>query len=133
MKYRTFKQNKLWRDKAIELLESQGSYLTCRQLDDTEFDKELRAKLIEEAYEVCAAQSREELLAELADVQEVIQSLMKLHVISAEELAIIQIQKREKRGGFDGRYYVEVAHHPVGSFGESYCLAAPEKYPEITE
>lgn len=75
--------------------------------------------------------SKDELIAELADVFEVIDSLCKLNKISKEEIVAIQKAKSEKRGGFEGRKYVTVAEHPEGSFGEKYCLAAPLKYPEI--
>jgi hypothetical protein len=69
------------------------------------------------------------LKAEIADVYEALNALMLLHVIAKEEVAIIQMRKRTERGGFEGRTFVEVAEHPVGSYGEKYCLADPLKYP----
>jgi hypothetical protein len=43
----------------------------------------------------------------------------------------MQQKKFLKRGGFAERKYVTTAEHPEGSFGEKYCRANPEKYPEI--
>ncbi len=131
-KMRKFVQNKLWRDKANEILEKQhGSIIHWRRLDDKEFNEQLRLKLLEESDEVKLAKSKEELISELADVFEVIDSLCKLNNVSREEIIVAQKAKIEKRGGFEGRKYVTVAEHLEGSFGEKYCLADPTKYPEI--
>ena len=51
--------------------------------------------------------------------------------IKKEEIIAAQTKKRQDRGGFSGRKFVDIAEHPVGSFGETYCLNDPEKYPEI--
>jgi len=128
---RKFKQNKLWRDKIIDMLENHGSVIHWRRLDDAEFDTQIRIKLIEEAQEVAAAKDRVELIGELADMYEVIDSIARLHAIQKEEIVAIQSQKRTKRGGFSGRTFVDTAEHPTGSLGETYCLADPEKYPEV--
>jgi predicted house-cleaning noncanonical NTP pyrophosphatase (MazG superfamily) len=66
---RTFLQKKLWRDKAIDMMEqNHGSKIHWRQLNDQEFNQQIRIKLLEEAEEVVAAQSRNELINELADL-----------------------------------------------------------------
>ncbi len=126
-----FQQNKLWRDKLPARMEAMGSIIHIKQLDDAEYDDQLRIKMLEEADEVRVAKNSTELLEELADVYEVVDALCALHGISKEQLLAIQTKKREDRGGFYGRSYVTVAEHPAGSFGEHYCRAQPEKYPEI--
>ncbi len=131
MKMRKFLQNKLWRDKAPQMMEARGSIMHIKKLTDAEFDQELRAKLLEEAAEVQAAHSKEELIGELADVHEVIDTLCAFHGISTEEIQTIQTKKRDDRGGFIERKYVTIAEHPEGSSGVEYCLAQPDKYPEI--
>lgn len=128
---RKFKQHKLWRDKAVDIMERHGSVIHWRQLSDQEFDKELRGKLLEEAQEVVVAKNRTELINELADVFEVIDALAMVHGITRTEINAAQAKKYQERGGFEERRFVEVAEHPEGSFGEQYCLADPEKYPEI--
>lgn len=130
-KMRRFKQNKLWRDNAPLMMEKHGSVIHLKQLNDQEFDNELRLKLLEEAQEVKDARSNNMLIEELADLYEVIDSLIALHKIDKEQILRAQETKRNERGGFMNRAYVSVADHPMGSYGEAYCLAAPEKYPEI--
>lgn len=130
---RTFLQKKLWRDKVVARHEARGSRCEYRVLGDAEYDLELRRKLLEEAAEVGAAKNSTELTMELADVLEVVDALCALHKIDPVELREVQLKKRDERGGFYKRIYVERAHHPVGGFGEAYCLADPEKYPEIVE
>lgn len=133
IKMRKFLQNKLWRDKAVDMMEQQhGSIIHWKYLDDDAFKKELNIKLIEEAQEVVVATSHESLIGELADVFEIIDALCKAHNITHAQIISAQQTKREKRGGFDGRKYVTIAEHPDGSFGVEYCLADPEKYPETT-
>lgn len=133
MKMRKFLQNKLWRDKAPGMMEAIGSVIHVKNLTDAEYDVQLRTKLLEEAEEVQAAKSQDELMSEIADVYEVIDSLIKFHNIDKEAISVIQAQKREKRGGFEQRKYVTIAEHTEGGFGEAYCLADPLKYPEVTE
>lgn len=130
-KFRYFIQNKLWRDKMPRESEKKGSVIHVKRLEDEEFDQELRRKLLEEAQEVKAANSQKELIGELADVYEVIETLCALHNIDIHEVITTQLQKRMERGGFMERKYVTIAEHPVGSFLEKYCLADPKKYPEI--
>jgi len=126
-----FRQDKLWRDKAPSMMEAHGSIIHIKELSDTEYDAQLRVKLDEETAEVLVTQSHKQLLEELADVCEVIDALCKLHNISKDELAVTQRKKYESRGGFYERTFVTIAEHPAGSFGEDYCRAQPEKYPEI--
>ncbi len=131
MKMRTFLQNKMWRDLAVEQLEAQGSVVHWKRLDDAKYDEQLRLKLVEEAKEVIAAKSRQELSVELADLLEMIEAVCAAHGISMEEIENLRVKKRAERGGFEGRKYVTIAEHPEGSFGERYCLNDPDKYPEI--
>lgn len=133
IRMRTFKQEKLWRDKAPKLMEAHGSIVHIKKLDDAAFDQELRRKLCEEADEVRTAGSREALITELADIYEVIDTLVRHHQLSQDEISELQKQKHEERGGFIQRFFVTHAEHPTGSYGEHYCLADPEKYPEILE
>ncbi len=131
MKMRKFKQNKLWRDKAVECLEQMGSKIYWTRLDDREFAEQLKIKFMEEAHEVCTAQTKEALLEELADILEVISSLGDVHSFTFEDIVNVQHKKYDERGGFHGRKFVTIAEHAVDSFGEKYCLADPEKYPEV--
>jgi predicted house-cleaning noncanonical NTP pyrophosphatase (MazG superfamily) len=131
MKRRAFLQNKLWRDLAVDMLEEQGSIIHWRRLDDEEFGLELRKKLVEESHEVATADSLDALQAEMADVLEVIESLCSAHGWTLTDIQQQQNQKKCARGSFAGRRYVTIAEHLEGSFGERYCLADIQKYPEV--
>lgn len=131
MKMRTFYQNKLWRDGMVTSREKEGSVFHFKTLTDAEYQEELGKKLIEEAEEVAAASSRENLIEEIADVLEVIDALYKAHGINNSEVLWAQIKKRQERGGFEGRKFVETVDHPENSSAVRYCLNQREKYPEI--
>lgn len=131
MKMRKFYSNKLWRDKLPGILQAMGSIVHTKQITDGEYEQALRVKLAEEAQEVQAAKNREELAEELADILEVINSLCALHDLSRNEIEAVQAKKRDERGGFAGRTFVTTVEHQENSWGERYCLAQPEKYPEI--
>jgi predicted house-cleaning noncanonical NTP pyrophosphatase (MazG superfamily) len=131
MKFRKFQQNKLWRDKLVERMEQMGSKIHWTRLDDAAFSEELKIKFMEEAQEVYAAQTKEALLEELADVLEVISSFGDVHDFTLQDIIAIQEKKRLDRGGFKERKFVTIAEHQADSFGEKYCLADPTKYPEI--
>lgn len=129
---RRFKQEKLWRDKLPEIMQKEyGSIIHIKPLNDQAFDNELRIKLFEEADEVKKASTTQSLIEELADLYEVIDTLLALHTIDKEHVLNAQRKKHEERGGFMQRSYVTVAEHKEGSYGVAYCLADPNKYPEI--
>lgn len=132
-KTRTFLQNKLWRDKVVTAIQSQGSVLEMRRLDDHEFDEKLRLKLLEECEEVQAAHTQQELIEELADVYEVIDALCALHGTQSAEVREAQRLKRLEKGGFDKRLFVSKATHAYDCKSVDYCRAQPHKYPEITQ
>lgn len=89
--------NKLVRDKIPEILDSKGVSYEKRIADDQEYLKELIKKLSEEVSEFKEAGDPEE----LADVLEVIESLLKLP--DYKETERIKVEKKEERGGFDQR------------------------------
>lgn len=112
-------------------MEDMGSLIHVKEVSDDEFSSLLGVKLLEEAEEVTAAQSRDDIISELADLHEVIDTIMILHKIEKVEVDSMQDKKRAQRGGFSERKFVTIAEHPEGSFGERYCLADKKKYPEI--
>lgn len=130
---RKFKQEKLWRNKVPSICEQSGSIINSKILNDAEFDEQLRIKLLEEAAEVQAAQTKQDLIAELADMHDVLSEIMTLHNIDMNAVEKTRIQKCAEKGSFSDRIYVTVAEHPAGSYSERYCLADPDKFPEIDQ
>ena len=109
-KYATHFFPKLIRDNMAKIFkEKYGVETENKGIADTELYKNLLTKkLIEESTEVSVAQNPEDIKTELADVLEVIDSILKVNDWSIEEVKKIQDTKREIKGGFDQRIYMEV-------------------------
>jgi predicted house-cleaning noncanonical NTP pyrophosphatase (MazG superfamily) len=100
--------NKLVRDKILEIIKAEGVNYKSRILDDEEFKKELLKKLVEEANEVFHTNGdRKELLKELGDVWEVIESIIKTFEIEQSEIQKVKQERKDSRGGFDQKIYLE--------------------------
>lgn len=95
--------NKLVRDKIPANIDSmEGRKSNWRVMDDEKYIKELNKKLLEEAHELIEENATEE----LADIMEVIQSIMRAKNISWEEVKKIQEMKRQQKGGFNDKIYL---------------------------
>lgn len=98
--------NKLVRDKITDTLDAKGVSYEARGLDDAEFETELLKKATEEAAELAAAASRDELVKELADLEDVLEEVKALQDITPEELAAAKEAAHQKKGGFIRRSYL---------------------------
>ena len=98
--------NKLVRDRIPEIIGSRGDRAVTRVLDDEGYRSALLAKLVEEAQKASGARA-EELPGELADVLEVLQALTEALGMSWEQLLALTADKRARRGGFEGRLFLE--------------------------
>lgn len=92
--------NKLVRDRIPEIILSSGNQCKTVILSDSEYCQALKEKLLEEVKEIYETKSREELLLEIADLYEVIDTFLAVHQIEREEVLKKQKQRREERGGF---------------------------------
>lgn len=97
---------KLVRDGIPHIIEAGGGQPVTRVLDQAGYLAALRAKLMEEAEEAQAA-SDKQLRSELADVLEVLQALAAAHGMSWEDVMAEAARKRDERGGFDQRIFLE--------------------------
>ena len=96
--------NKLVRDKIPnEIDRVEGRKATWRIMDKEEYEKELNQKLLEEAHEFIEENDPEE----LADLMEVIENIMKMKNITWDKIKKLQNAKREKKGGFQNKIYLE--------------------------
>ena len=94
---------KLVRDKIVDIIKSNGEKPVYHTLNDEDYLKELHKKLLEEANEFIEADDPEE----LADLMEVVYAIAKTKNINLEEVERIRLKKREKRGGFEQKLYLE--------------------------
>ena len=99
--------NKLVRDKIPEIIENDGEKPIVRVLNDNEYKKELEKKLKEEYEEFLIAEKKSERLEELADMLEVIRTLTLLEDEDIQFIIDIMDKKREKRGGFTKKLFLE--------------------------
>lgn len=95
--------NKLVRDRIPQQIQASGATCHVEVLSHLDYEQALRQKLIEEAQEVEAASSVEQLIQEIADVREVLDTLMAVHQLTEATILTAQHQKRQERGGFQQR------------------------------
>ena len=97
---------KLVRDKIPDIIINNGEKPITRILSLEEYKLELERKLEEEMKEVLNSSGNER-LEELADLLEVMIALANLDGKELEDIEKTCTLKREKRGGFSKRIYLE--------------------------
>ena len=95
--------HKLVRDGIPEIIRRQGEHCEVAVMTEEEYRQALREKLVEEATEAAQAATLQELITELADVQEVLDALRATYALAPETLVFEQAQRRAERGGFQQR------------------------------
>ena len=98
--------NKLVRDKIPEIIEGKNETPVTRILNDDECKLELEKKPYE-VYKEVIESSGEDRLFELADMIEVIKSLALLSGKTLEDIIELANGKRNKRGGFEKKIFLE--------------------------
>lgn len=96
------KYNKLVRDRIPEIIRNNGDSCNTKILDDLEYYQALNNKLLEEAKEFISSGDIEE----LADLEEVIFSILEYKNFSRDELEEIRKKKSLKRGSFKNRIFL---------------------------
>ena len=99
--------NKLVRDNIPDIIRDDNRTPVTRNLTDAEYEKELYRKLVEECNEVYEAEDNSETCKELADVLEVIRAIANVKGKTLEDIIKLADDKRNKRGGFSKRVYLE--------------------------
>ena len=97
---------KLVRDRIKAVVEEAGGVARVRSIDPVEGVLLLKQKLLEEAFEVWFAHD-DDVASEIADVAEVLDSLVRQLGLSHEEIAAAQNEKRAQRGGFENLVVLE--------------------------
>lgn len=98
--------NKLVRDNIPDIIIANEETPVTRILADEEYKKSLEEKLGEE-YEEALDSEGSERCEELADMIEVIRSLAALENTTLEGIVELADEKREKRGGFEKKIFLE--------------------------
>lgn len=98
--------NKLIRDRIPEITLADGWLSKTKILNKKEFVVELKKKILEEAKELNEGKDTKNLIEELADIQEIIDTILKEKSVKFAEFRKIQAQKRKKRGGFTKKLFL---------------------------
>lgn len=129
---RKFAYRKLVRDLVLEGIKQDGRQASWKTLDDDEYRKELVKKLVEESKELENESSKNEVVKELADIQEIVKALAKSYKITNEEINLEQNSKNMKSGSFNSKIFVDTVEvQEDNTKWLNYYLSNPEKYPEI--
>ncbi len=99
--------NKLVRDGIKDKIERNGETCEVRELtDNEEFEQELLKKVREEAEGLSKAKTREEFLAEYADLMAVLDALTQLLEISEADIRIALTENVDKKGLYQKRHFL---------------------------
>lgn len=98
---------KLIRDRIAEIIKKDGHKPKVRIMDKKEYVLELKKKVLEEAKELIKASSKEEIVNELSDLWELMESVAKTNRIKISEIKKLKIIKNKKRGGFKKKLFLE--------------------------
>ncbi len=131
-----FYLQKLVRDKVVKkcLDDEEVLHTEYRELNKQEFRRELLRKIHEEADEIpLDDDQRNESLKELADLQEVVDALRQDFGFSTEQVQEEMARKKQDKGGFDKRHYIEYNDLKDDSKWVEVFRAQPEKYHEEIE
>ena len=99
--------NKLVRDNIPTIIEADGKSCKTSILSSSEYIVALKKKLIEEAKEVVEAEDKEDLMRELADVMEIVNSIETYYQIDPNLVEEKRIAKGKKNGHFKDRIFLE--------------------------
>ncbi|MDD2518434.1 MAG: nucleoside triphosphate pyrophosphohydrolase [Bacilli bacterium] len=99
--------NKLVRDKIIDIIMDDNETPIYHQLSDLEYWSSLIEKDKEELEEVKNASNKEEIKKELADKLEIIRAMASYIGYELNDIIDEANIKRDKRGGFDKRLFLE--------------------------
>jgi predicted house-cleaning noncanonical NTP pyrophosphatase (MazG superfamily) len=98
--------NKLVRDGIPDIIEDTNKKYSMKVLEPSQHEVEIKRKLVEELEEYQQASTNEEALEELADLLELIYTVLPLHGFTMEELEEVRVKKLGKRGGFEKGYFL---------------------------
>lgn len=94
--------NKLIRDCIPEIIRQAGRECEVKTMSESEYHQALLNKLVEEAKEATQANS-DDLVEELADIYEVIDTILNNAEIDKSLVLAKQKQKRQEKGGFNNK------------------------------
>lgn len=133
----TFVLNKLVRNKILSSMQADDFLLSVKKLSQPEYLVALKEKLVEESSEVLYANSKDELLTELADLLEVFETLLVASGLSYDDIHTVKHNKYIERGGFEQKVKVDSIQLSANKQSHTkwidYFSKQQEKYPVTIE
>lgn len=129
MKTRTFKLNKLVRDRIVEHHISMKGQVKYKTLTGNKLTQALLNKVVEEVKELKVSDLK---AAEIVDLKELVDALAyHLVTVTPAELKKLQADKRLKNGAFKKGHFIDTVTLPTDNKWAKYYAADPKKFPEI--
>ena len=101
--------NKLVRDKIPQIIQNEGKTVYSCTLDGENLRKMLKVKLLEESRELSKVTTKEEMINELADIFEVIETIYEVFNIAEIDVDLAKHKKMQEKGAFkSGTYLMSV-------------------------
>jgi|GEM_PF-127271 len=132
----TYRFGKLVRDETVPGYLDDETVISVdwRELNVMDYRRALVAKIHEEADEIPVLDEvTPEIIAEIADLVDVIEALKHSYGISDEAILSASQQKTARRGGFEDRHYIEEITVTPTSEWREYCVKDPARYPEVQD
>lgn len=104
--------NKLIRDNIPEIIKKNGAIPKISELSDEQFKTALKEKLAEEAKELVEVKTKEEILNELSDVMQLIESIALNNNLSVSDIEKQKEKKKRERGAFEKKLFLEYVDKP---------------------
>ena len=98
--------NKLVRDKVPQIIQNKGKVVYYSMLDGDNLRKMLKIKLIEESRDVSKAMTKGEMINELADISEVIETIYEIFDIEEIDVDLAKNKKMKEKGTFKSGTYL---------------------------
>lgn len=98
--------NKLVRDRIPEIITKDGWEPTVRTLTLVKLSKALKEKIVEEASELLRTKKKQDVIEELADLEECIDAFRHAEGIPGYVIERTRREKQRKRGGFSKRIFL---------------------------
>jgi predicted house-cleaning noncanonical NTP pyrophosphatase (MazG superfamily) len=93
-------KSKLIRDNILDIISASGRQPISHVANDVEYEQALKKKLVEEVQEYLENPNSDE----LADIQEVLNSLIELN---GDDIESIRLDKKTRNGGFASRIILD--------------------------
>jgi len=127
-----FQFNKLVRDKLPAVYTELNEKIVFRKLRGVELLRRLGEKLLEEVAEIPFEEgTREQIIDELSDVEQVMDDIKAQLDISDEEIRAAKSKKFAKKGGFSDGIFVETIELTDDDEWVKYYRQEPNKYAEL--